>query len=80
MLGGVDQLQILRDEFEIDQAAGDVLQVPALAVALLGGDRAAHLDDVAGHVSASRGRHSTSRMTFSTRAAKAGEPERRARG
>ena len=47
MLGGVHELQILRDELEIDQPAGGVFQVPALVVALLGRDRAAHLDDVA---------------------------------
>ena len=48
MRGGMDELQVLRDEFEIDQAAGDVFQIPAVGVALLDRDRAAHLDHVAG--------------------------------
>ena len=38
--GGVNELQILRDELDIDQPAGDVFEVPAVAVALLGRDRA----------------------------------------
>ena len=48
LLGRMHELQILRDEFEVDQPAGDVFQVPALLVALLGRDRGAHLHDVAG--------------------------------
>ena len=44
----VHQLQILRDEFDIDQAAGRVFEVPALAVAFLLGDGPTHFHDVAG--------------------------------
>ena len=44
---GVHQLQILRDKFDVDQPAGDIFEVPALAVALLLGDRRAHLHHVA---------------------------------
>ena len=43
----VRELQILRDEFDIDQAAGGVFEVPALAIALFFGDRGAHLHHVA---------------------------------
>ena len=45
---GVNELQILRDEFDIDQPAGGIFQIPAVGVALLVGDGAAHLDHVAG--------------------------------
>ena len=54
MLVRVHELQILRDEFDIDQPAGGVFEVPALAVALFLGDRAAHFDDVAGDQRARR--------------------------
>src|SRR4029077_1416883 len=42
------QLQILGDEFNIDQPAGGVFEVPWIGIALLFGDGAAHIDDVAG--------------------------------
>ena len=72
----VHELQILRDEFDVDQPAGGIFEVPALAVALLLGDRAAHLDHVAGDQLRDRaGARSTSRMTSSTRAANAGEAD-----
>ena len=44
----VHQLQILGDEFDVDQPAGGVFEIPAVAVALFLGDRPAHLDDIAG--------------------------------
>ena len=75
-VGGVDELQILRDELEIDQPAGGVFEVPALVLALLLRDRLPHLDDVAGDRRRHRaGRHSTARITSSTRAANAGGAE-----
>ena len=46
--GGVDELQILRDELDIDQSAGDIFEIPALAIAFLGRDRLAHFHDIAG--------------------------------
>ena len=49
MVGGVHELQILRDEFEIDETAGGKFQIPAVAVAFFGGDGAPHLDHVAGY-------------------------------
>ena len=48
VVGGVNQLQILRDELDIDQPAGHVFEIPSLAVAFLGRDRLAHFDDVGG--------------------------------
>ena len=72
-LGGMNELQILRDELDVDQAAGDVFEIPAIALALLARDRLAHLDHVGGRPpAASRGRHSTARITLSTRAANSG--------
>ena len=44
----VHQLQILRDELDIDQSADSVFEVPALAVAFFLGDGAAHFHHVAG--------------------------------
>ncbi len=44
----MNELQILRDEFDIDQTAGRVFQIPDIGVAFFLGDRAAHLDDVVG--------------------------------
>ena len=49
VVGGVHELQILRNEFEIDEAAGGKFQIPAVAVALFGRDGAAHFDHVAGY-------------------------------
>jgi hypothetical protein len=46
---GMHKLQELHHEFDIDQPARDVFQVPAVAIALLFGDRLAHLNDVAGN-------------------------------
>jgi len=46
--GRVNKLQILGDELDVDQSAGDIFEVPTLAVALLGRDRLAHFGDVAG--------------------------------
>ena len=43
---GVHKLQILRDELDVDQPAGGVFEVPAIVVALLLGNGAAHLDHV----------------------------------
>ena len=44
----MNELQILRDELDIDQPAGGIFEVPAIAVALFLGDRRTHFDDVAG--------------------------------
>ena len=52
LVGGVDQLQILRDEIDIDQAAGGVFQIPDVVLALLQRDGAAHVGDVAGDAGA----------------------------
>ena len=48
LLGGVDQLQVLRDELQVDQPARRVFEVPARAFALFGGDGAAHVGHVLG--------------------------------
>ena len=70
------ELQILRDELDVDQPAGDIFEVPALALALLGRDRLAHLDDVAGdHRGVARRGTARRGSTLSTRAANAGEAE-----
>ena len=45
---GVHELQILGDELDIDECAGRVFEVPGIGVALLRGDRGAHLDHVLG--------------------------------
>ena len=42
------ELQILRDELDVDQAAGCVFEVPRIGVAFLLGNGAAHFDDVGG--------------------------------
>ena len=42
------QLQILGDEFNIDQPPGGIFEIPRVGIALLFGDSAAHVDDVAG--------------------------------
>ena len=44
----MDQLQVLRDELDIDQPARGVFQIPDVVLALLQRDRAAHLGDVVG--------------------------------
>src|SRR6476659_8799322 len=44
---GVHELQILRDELEIDQPTRDVFQVPAFALALFGRDCSPHLHHIA---------------------------------
>src|SRR5437764_2708037 len=46
---GVNELEILRNEFDVDQTAGGILEVPAVPVALLARDRGAHFHDVARH-------------------------------
>ncbi len=51
-----DKLQVLGKEFQIDQPTRDVFQVPAILIALLGRDRAAHLDHVASNGARRRAR------------------------
>ena len=46
LLRGMNELEILRDELQIDQPAGGIFEVPARVLALLLGDRLPHLDDV----------------------------------
>ena len=46
MVMGEGQLQILGDEFDVDEAACSELQVPEVAVALFLGDERAHPADV----------------------------------
>ena len=48
LVGGVNELEILRDEIDIDHAAGGIFQVPDIVLALLQRDGAAHVRDVAG--------------------------------
>ena len=69
------ELQILRDEFEVDQPARGIFEIPPVALALLLGDRLPHLDDIGGDSAGVALRHSTSRITASTRAANAGGAE-----
>jgi len=45
----VDQLQVLRDEFDIDHATGGILQIPDVALALFLSDGAAHFQNVVGN-------------------------------
>src|SRR5262249_45904466 len=47
-LGCMDELKILRDELDIDQAAGDVFEVPALVLALLARNGGAHIGSIFG--------------------------------
>ena len=60
LVGGVNELQVLRDEIDIDHAAGGIFQIPDVILALLQRDRAAHLRHVAGdaarHRAAASGR------------------------
>jgi hypothetical protein len=44
----VDELQILRDELDIDQASGDVFEIPPIAIASLRRDGVAHFKDIGG--------------------------------
>ena len=44
----MNELQILRDELDIDHAAGGIFQIPDIVLAFFLRDRAAHLGDVAG--------------------------------
>ena len=44
----MNELQILGDEFDVDQPAGDIFEIPPLAVAFLRCDRFAHFQNVAG--------------------------------
>jgi hypothetical protein len=48
----VSQLQILRDEIDVDDAAGGMFQVPDVVLALLLRDGAAHIGDVTGDAGA----------------------------
>ena len=48
LVGGVNELQILRDEIDVDHAAGGIFQVPDVVLALLLRNGAAHLGHVAG--------------------------------
>ena len=48
LVGGVNQLQILRDEIDIDHAAGGIFQIPDVVLALFQRDGAAHVRDIAG--------------------------------
>ena len=52
LVGGVNQLEILRDEVDIDHAAGGIFQVPDVVLALLQRDGAAHVRDIAGDAGA----------------------------
>ncbi len=73
LLGGMHQLQILRDEFDIDQTAGRELQVPAVAVAFFCGYGAPHLDHIPAMGAASRLRPSAVRITSATGASNSGD-------
>ena len=44
----VNELQVLRDEIDVDEPAGGELEVPDVVLALLLRDRPAHIGDVAG--------------------------------
>ena len=46
----VGEHEILRDEFDVDEAACDELQVPGVPVALLPGDQFAHRAHFGGHL------------------------------
>ena len=49
LLRRVNELEILRDELQIDQPAGGIFEVPARVLALLLGDRLPHLDHIRRH-------------------------------
>jgi hypothetical protein len=42
----VHELQVLRNELDVDERAGRIFEIPAVGVALFLGDCRAHLDDV----------------------------------
>ena len=72
---GVHELQILRDELDIDERAGGIFEIPGIGVALFLGDRRAHLDDIGRRSCAGRACGTARRgSTASIRAAKSGEP------
>ena len=75
LVGGVNELEILRDEIDIDHAAGGMFQIPDVGLALLQRNRPAHFRDIVGDAAGSRGRVSTARMTFSIRARNSGDAE-----
>src|SRR5690606_21964645 len=52
MLGGMNELQILRHELEIDETATDVLQIPDLVRTLLSSNSLAHVAHVGGNLGA----------------------------
>ena len=74
-LMSVNELQILRNELNIDQPAGDIFEIPALAVTFFLRNGRSHLHNVAGRHWASRGRRKISRTAPSTRCLNAGEDE-----
>ena len=43
---GVDELQVLRDEINVDEAASNIFQIPDIILALLERDRTAHVRHV----------------------------------
>ena len=46
--GGMNQLQILRDEIDVDDAARGIFQVPDVVLAFFQPDGAAHVGDIGG--------------------------------
>ena len=48
LFGGMDELQVLCDEIDVDQSTGSIFQVPDVVLALLQRDGAAHLGYVVG--------------------------------
>ena len=74
MLVREGQLQILGDEFDVDQAACDELQVPDVAVALFLGDERAHRPRFLSDLAASRSRVSVSRTVPATSAPRLASP------
>ena len=48
LVGGVDELQILRDEVDIDHAARRIFEIPDVVLALFLRNGAAHVGDIGG--------------------------------
>ena len=78
-LGGVDELQVLGDELDVDEAAAHLLQVPDVVGALLLGDALAHVDDVGGDLRLVA-RHRRARCAPPRRRERAARPVRQWRG